>query len=824
MIAIDGDIITNTPATGAPAITGTGEVGQTLTATTTAIADTNGLSSATYSYQWVRIDGTTETEVGTDSNEYVPVTADLGKRLKVVVSFTDDVGFDETRESEAVLLSTTPLAATLELVDTVERRSGIRDYRVDVTLNHPIWIPYAEMRDHAVTVTNGTVKRARRITRVRRYIDGRRRMLSRHWRLTIRPSDVDSAATVSLTSARACTEQGALCTPGGGRLSNAPTLELGTRAPLTVSIADTSAAEPPAGSFGLLTFTVTLSRASQQWVEVYYETTTEGTATAGADFRAKTGWFVFAPGETTNRKLRVRLLGDSVDDSGETVVVQLTRAVLVDRYSDRETALAITDNDTATSDDDKATGTITNDGPMPRAWLARFGRTVGAQAVEAIAGRLEGGGGTQVTLGGQTLSFAGARAREDAERAAEAGRSLTAREALRASAFRLSTGGAHGAPAWAAWGRVASGGFDAVEDGMRMDGRVTSAFLGADVERARWLAGVAVSVSEGEGGYAGVESGGDLEGELSALYPYLRLALGEEVHAWGLAGVGEGALEMTHAHRGGAAERYRTDIAMRMAAAGVRGEVLSPAEPGALAVAVKSDALWVRTTSEAVRAAPGGEHGALGAAHAEVTRLRLIVAGSRDIDTGAGTLTPSLELGLRSDAGDADAGTGVEAGAALRYAAGAVAVEGSVRALLAHESSAHEAWGAAGAVRIDPGVSGRGLALALAPAWGAASGGVERLWSLGDARALAGEDGTGLEARSRLEAELGYGLGLERGRGVLTPYAGLSLAGGAGRTLRTGARWRIASAATLALEAARAEAGDGEPPEHTLALRFETRW
>ena len=53
--------ITNTPATGQPTITGTAQVGQTLTAVTSGIADANGLGA--FSYQWIAHDGTTDTDI-----------------------------------------------------------------------------------------------------------------------------------------------------------------------------------------------------------------------------------------------------------------------------------------------------------------------------------------------------------------------------------------------------------------------------------------------------------------------------------------------------------------------------------------------------------------------------------------------------------------------------------------------------------------------------------------------------------------------------------------------------------------------------------------
>ena len=59
----------NSPATGGPAITGAAQVGETLTADTSGIADDDGLSGATFSYQWVSNDGTADRDIAdaTDS-------------------------------------------------------------------------------------------------------------------------------------------------------------------------------------------------------------------------------------------------------------------------------------------------------------------------------------------------------------------------------------------------------------------------------------------------------------------------------------------------------------------------------------------------------------------------------------------------------------------------------------------------------------------------------------------------------------------------------------------------------------------------------------
>ena len=95
----------NDPATGAPTISGTAQVDETLTASTSGIEDVDGLTGVSYTYQWIRVDADS-TSNATDiasatSVTYTPVAADHNKKLKVKVSFTDNEGNDEERTSDA---------------------------------------------------------------------------------------------------------------------------------------------------------------------------------------------------------------------------------------------------------------------------------------------------------------------------------------------------------------------------------------------------------------------------------------------------------------------------------------------------------------------------------------------------------------------------------------------------------------------------------------------------------------------------------------------------------------------------------------------------
>ena len=92
----------NDAATGEPAISGTARVGSELTAAKGTIADVEGLTSVSYSYQWIRVDGTEETDItGATSSTYTLVAADQGKKVKVRLGFTDDGGTGEARTSAA---------------------------------------------------------------------------------------------------------------------------------------------------------------------------------------------------------------------------------------------------------------------------------------------------------------------------------------------------------------------------------------------------------------------------------------------------------------------------------------------------------------------------------------------------------------------------------------------------------------------------------------------------------------------------------------------------------------------------------------------------
>ena len=114
----------NTAATGSPTISGTVQVGQTLAASTTGITDSDGTTNASYSYQWIANDGTSDSDIADATvSTYTLVAGDAGKMIKVRVTFTDDAGNEETLTS----------VATVAVAPTVPGAPGILSVSVNDT-------------------------------------------------------------------------------------------------------------------------------------------------------------------------------------------------------------------------------------------------------------------------------------------------------------------------------------------------------------------------------------------------------------------------------------------------------------------------------------------------------------------------------------------------------------------------------------------------------------------------------------------------------------------------------------------------------------------
>ncbi len=914
----------NTAPTGLPSISGTARVGETLTASASDIVDDDGLSNATFAWQWIANDGNSDADiVGATATTYALTATEVGKTVKVRVTFTDDRGTEETLVSE----STTQVAAALPVVSIAADTSPVTEgtaasftlrrtgdtavgLRVSITISEAgsvlsgtpastvtfaagvaeatlsvatdddsaaeadgrvtasvvagtgyevaadagsagvdvydndeaastavetLWTSTLTVFDLSGIIVgryeglggdltpdgwteDGTQFRAEQLYyysgsselafdvsawppdsgQLTLHIDG----------LQLRLSEVEGTQMFTWTVDNPGWQEGQTVAVSLARADPDAAVDAGPG----ISVADAQVQEAEGAA---LAFSLTLDSAQTSAVSVRYATA-DGTATAGADYEAVSGALRFEAGETA-KTVSVPVLADSHDEGPETLTLTLS-APFGARLSDEH-----------------ATGTIVNTGPIPQAWLARFGRTAAEHVLEAVEERVAAArdAGTRIVIAGQVADGEALRGAEDADPATggtevdaalgallqgmasghghsatggtlddehgwtdepSGGRgmqtwSMTGREVLAGTSLQFGSETAEGGLA-SLWGRGAYTSFRGDDDGMAIEGDVSTATLGADYAAGSWIAGLALSHSRGEGSWRGSDAGGVIESDVTGVYPYASFGIGERFSLWGTLGYGSGTLTVSPEGH----EPLETGLALKMVAVGARGALLSPEAGDGFDLAVKTDVLGVKTSSEAAENAGGR----LAAATADVTRLRLALEGSWEASLGTDSfLRPAFEVGLRHDGGDAERGFGLELGGGLALAEPVLGLSAEIsgHGLLTHGDETFRDHGVAGSFRYDPHpASDLGLSLSVSPSWGAGQRGVESLWgtaptpgaALGSFEEFDGSD----TPQGRLEAEIGYGLPALGGGATGTPWARLGLAEGFG-DYRLGYRLRL---------------------------------
>ena len=153
----------------------------------------------------------------------------------------------------------------------------------------------------------------------------------------------------------------------------------------------------------------------------------------------------------------------------------------------------------------------------------------------------------------------------------------------------------------------------------------------------------------------------------------------------------------------------------------------------------------------------------------------LETGGSRGFTLGGRlSLTPSVEVGLRRDGGDAETGAGMDVGGGLAFTdrLTGLSLDVRVRTLVVHQAEGFAERGMSLSFGWDATPSSPlGLTARLAPSWGGqAQGGAEALWGNQMTYGMGSQQMYG--AGGQLNAEVGYGLPVGA-RFVGTPRVGL---------------------------------------------------
>ena len=593
---------------------------------------------------------------------------------------------------------------------------------------------------------------------------------------------------------------------------------------------------------------MTLSRAATETVRVDYATT-DGSAQAGVDYTAASGTLTFEAGELSET-VEVSVLDDEYDEGEETLTLRLSNAS-GGRLEDAE-----------------ATGTIENTDLMPAALLARFGRAAAEQVVEHVeermaaprergfrarfAGRefrpgmerdfaigflsqfgqrmgaspmgahLSGHGAGSPGMTGRQPPMGGASATPGYGPAGGAhaggfGSLLPGGDLFSNSEFELNREQRGGVVS--VWSRSSRSYFGGMEGALSLNGDVRTTMFGAGYSRGPLIVGLSVGRTLGLGGYGG-RSAGQATSSMTGFYPWLGYQVNDRVPVWGVTGYGTGALSLTP----DGAAALETGMSMAMTAAGTRGELIGSRATGGFALAFKADALWVGAGTELV----DGAAGRLNASQAGVTRVRTALEGSRGFIVGARvSLTPSVEVGLRQDGGDAETGTGMDIGGGLVFSDSVtgLSLDVRMRTLVVHQAEGFTERGMSLSFGWDPTPSSPlGLTARVAPSWGgSAMGGADALWRSQMAYGMGSHQLGG--SGGQVNAEVGYGL--PAGRFVGTPSVGLATSQ-YGRDYRLGYRLGLLERGALDfgvdVSGTRRESTMTPEPDHQVVTGATVTW
>ena len=599
----------------------------------------------------------------------------------------------------------------------------------------------------------------------------------------------------------------------------------------SVSIDDTSVIEGNTGTADLV-FRVTLSQAMDRTMTVEWATE-DGTATAGVDYNEDRGTLTFAAGDTVEM-VTVRVMGDQKDESDETLKLKLRRSA-----------------DRINIADGEATGTIIDDDEPAQAelidlttWISRFGRMVTDQSLDMISARLKRttAPGGQVTIAGQRIrqwsgsdgelhsyEYRGLGSGSLYERGHLSSRHLTAvtgtntvrnagtdlhhdrptvryqrlseRVLLTGSSISLTAEtDSFGGQSAGLWGQGTIGGFNGRRGEITVDGKVSSGFFGIDFATSEKVMGLAVGYSRGKGGYRDKSCedrrcDGDIVTSLSGVYPYAGLRLSERLSAWAAAGHAEGNLEFRYVSDDSV---LKTDLQYKMAAAGLRGEILASGADGASA-AWKTDVRFTRISSDAALSESGGLKASV--AKVWLARMGIEAAKSYQIGENGVVVTPSAQMSLRLEGGDAETGHGAEAQIGLNIADRnrGISLDAEVRGLAVHKAEGFREWNARAALAWDPDPSSaKGISMSLEHAWGSSAfaGSVEDslIWQnrAADLVARGNNASRGSADSKRIRFAMGYGVPIFGSRYIGTPNLGIEMSDDGTRDYRIG--WRMTTA------------------------------
>ena len=313
-------------------------------------------------------------------------------------------------------------------------------------------------------------------------------------------------------------------------------------------------------------------------------------------------------------------------------------------------------------------------------------------------------------------------------------------------------------------------------------GDVLSLQLGIDQRlRNDLLVGGLVSWSKGDVDYTLNGERGNYTHQITSVHPYFAHSSGD-ADLWGSVGYGQGKRTIKQQ---GATNELSNDTRLLSLSAGFSRQLTQSGQSG---WKLKSDLALARTTIVGSADIPADK------LSSQRLRLLLEIDKERPLASG-GRFKPLVEVGLRY--GDSS-GIGAVLGFGGRYVnTTGLTIQGKLHASVGQDD--YKEWGVQGTIRQQANANGQGLSFSLSPGYGTTGKSANQIWEQKLPDGNSNRDNS-----ARLDVNMGYGLSVAGGNGLLTPYSEATF--GESDSYLLGIKWQRNSRFSLKLFGKRANA------------------
>ena len=302
---------------------------------------------------------------------------------------------------------------------------------------------------------------------------------------------------------------------------------------------------------------------------------------------------------------------------------------------------------------------------------------------------------------------------------------------------------------WAVWGHTDRQRLKA--DAFEVES--SAHYYGVDFSPAdRWLVGVAVAQSQATSDFAYGTAEREMQIDTDLVVPYVSYEWRTGTRLWSMVGIGRGDIDVI-----GPQDTQRAPVNARMWLVGGKQNLFAyrnvqftaRADYAALALTTANDNLGMQLGTE-------------------IDRIRAGIEAQSSFDFSWGTISPSIDVGIRQDAGFNPLGTGLEVATGLLWEHSTFSLEAKGRTVQQPNTTSQNS--VTMTFELKPNLDGSGLAMKVQPRWGASD--LTNNLTFGNHQNIVGMSSLseGIDSDRAVSVEIGYGKRVLRDAYLIQPF------------------------------------------------------